>query len=138
MLKLIPKLWGHEEILVNNEKYCGKYLFVNYGYQVSFHYHKIKDETFYIIEGLVELMVYDNINNTALTYPLRAGEQFRIKPSMVHSFISITPFAKILEVSTNDLVSDSYRYTKSTSIRNMQGKLKRINLLDYIEKGEIK
>lgn len=126
MIKLIPKKWGHEEIMVNTEKYCGKYLFVNYGYQVSFHYHQIKDETFYVLEGIVELMIGNDTNEHVLTYVLQPGEQFRIKPGMIHSFITTTPFAKILEISTHDMPADSYRVTSSQKIIGDDGKLNRV------------
>lgn len=124
MIKLIPKKWGHEEILVNNETYCAKFLYINYGYQVSYHYHKVKDETFYVLEGLLDLLIYDDINNEVLTYPLRAGESFRLKPGTIHSFISKTPYAKFLEVSTHDAPEDSYRLTESGKIMGDDGKIK--------------
>lgn len=124
MIKLIPKKWGHEEILVNNETYCSKFLYINYGYQVSYHYHKIKDETFYVLEGLLDLLIYNDTNNQVLTYPLRSGESFRVKPGMIHSFISKTPYAKFLEVSTHDAPEDSYRLTESCKIMSDGGKIK--------------
>jgi len=44
----VPKGWGHELILVNNEKYCGKILFFKKGCKFSMHYHMIKQETWYV------------------------------------------------------------------------------------------
>ena len=55
MIKWVAKLWGAEKWLVNNEIYCAKELILVNGYQCSLHYHKIKDETFYILEGEVEI-----------------------------------------------------------------------------------
>lgn len=44
----VPKGWGFEKWIVNNEKYCGKILFFVKGKKCSYHYHEIKDETFYV------------------------------------------------------------------------------------------
>ena len=49
------KGWGYEKWIVNSDKYCGKLLYFHEGKRCSWHYHKIKDETFYVQSG--ELMV---------------------------------------------------------------------------------
>ncbi|MDR2624570.1 MAG: NTP transferase domain-containing protein [Methanobrevibacter sp.] len=45
------KPWGYEKLLIQTEKYLTKELFIKEGYQTSFHYHKKKDETMYILKG---------------------------------------------------------------------------------------
>ena len=35
----------------NSEEYCGKLLFFNQGKRCSWHYHKLKDEVFYLQSG---------------------------------------------------------------------------------------
>ena len=52
-IKYVPKGWGYEKWIVNNEMYCGKLLFIEKGKRCSWHYHKIKDETFYLQSGLI-------------------------------------------------------------------------------------
>ena len=47
----VPKGWGEEIIIENNEMYCGKVLIFNQGCKFSMHYHLIKDETWYVNEG---------------------------------------------------------------------------------------
>ena len=47
----VPKGWGYEDWIVNNDKYCGKELFFKKGKRCSYHYHELKDETFYIASG---------------------------------------------------------------------------------------
>lgn len=42
----VPKDWGWERIIWNDEKYCGKILFIKKGSCISLQYHKLKDETF--------------------------------------------------------------------------------------------
>ena len=56
-IKHVPKGWGYEKWIVNNELYCGKLLFFNAGKRCSWHYHKLKDETFYIQSGEI-LLIY--------------------------------------------------------------------------------
>ena len=41
---------------MNNEEYCGKLLFFENGKRCSWHYHKLKDEVFYLQSGM--MMVY--------------------------------------------------------------------------------
>ncbi len=48
----IPKGWGEEVIITNNELYCGKLLRFKEGAKFSMHYHMIKDETWYVNKGL--------------------------------------------------------------------------------------
>ena len=63
-MKHVDKGWGYERWIVNCKQYCGKLLFFNRGKRCSWHYHKIKDEVFYLQSG--KLMVYysddDDIN----------------------------------------------------------------------------
>ena len=47
----VPKGWGEELIIENNEMYCGKLLIFKEGCKFSMHYHLIKDETWYVNEG---------------------------------------------------------------------------------------
>ena len=47
----IPKGWGEELILVNNELYCGKLLIFRKDSKFSMHYHMKKDETWYVINS---------------------------------------------------------------------------------------
>jgi quercetin dioxygenase-like cupin family protein len=49
--KWVPKGWGGESWVVNNESYCGKILLIKKGFRVSWHYHKLKDETFFCQKG---------------------------------------------------------------------------------------
>ena len=53
LVKHVPKGWGYEKWIVNNEKYCGKLLFFEKGKKCSWHYHKLKHETFYLHSGRI-------------------------------------------------------------------------------------
>lgn len=107
MINHVEKLWGSEDWLVNNEKYCAKILNLNKGFACSLHYHNVKDETFYIMEGVVSLEVngYKKV--------LSIGEQIRIKPEVAHRFTSLTQTARVLEVSTTHDDKDTIRLEDS-------------------------
>ena len=51
------KGWGYELWIANNDLYCGKILHFNKGKKCSWHYHKIKQETFLILFGKVQLKI---------------------------------------------------------------------------------
>ena len=57
----VSKVWGWEDWIVNNDRYCGKILFIKKGHHTSFHYHKVKDETLYVQSG--KLLVEHGMNN---------------------------------------------------------------------------
>ncbi len=104
-----PKVWGSEDWIINNEKYCGKRLLLNKGYQCSVHYHKIKEETFYVNRGLVLLQVGTE------RVLMKPGDSLEIKPDERHRFIGITD-AEIMEFSTKHMEEDSYRETQSGKV----------------------
>ena len=114
MLKFVRKVWGSEEWLVNNDLYCSKYLNLAKGYQCSLHYHKIKDETFYVLDGTIELELREN--DRPVTMILHRGDQHRLYPHTIHRFRAVTTIAKILEVSTTHFDEDSYRLEVSGEV----------------------
>lgn len=95
-------IWGHELWIENNEKYCSKLLILNKGFESSWHYHKRKDETFVVIEGQVSLTYADGMEAPAKTVVLDAGDKFRLKPGVIHTFMSIPPRSTVMEISTTD------------------------------------
>lgn len=113
-MKTVKKKWGKEVWLVNNDKYCAKFLYVDKGAQSSYHYHPIKQETFIPWEGEVLL----NIKGTEFILE----EPYTINPNTPHSFYGITD-AVILEVSTPHSDEDIVRLTESKEICWLCGEL---------------
>ena len=100
--KIILKPWGHEKIFAHTEKYVGKILHINSGHRLSKQYHEIKDETIFVLSGV--LKVY--INDIETEHILTEGQSLRIFPGMIHRFESPKRFdtpAILLEVSTPEL-----------------------------------
>lgn len=113
----IEKTWGWELEIVNTPEYCGKELFVRkdcWSSEGKYHYHKIKDETFYIIDGTLTLH-YETEEGVLLGKKLRVGQSFRIKPGMKHRFTTKDfKGCKFIEFSTTHKDSDSYRVERNS------------------------
>ena len=106
------KTWGEEEWFENNGEYCGKLLTIYNGKWSSegkFHYHKIKDETFYIVSGSLRLDI--EIDGNIRNLVLESSTSFRVEPGVKHRFTSFGPEPKceFIEVSTTHRDDDSYR-----------------------------
>lgn len=105
-VEIVPKVWGYEKWIENNEKYCCKILSVNKGYQCSLHYHKNKDETFLVTSGHIRLELKEEVLH------LRPGAFVRVPPETPHRFTGIED-SLIMEVSTHHEEADSYRLEES-------------------------
>ena len=108
-IKIVFKGWGYEKWIVNNEKYCGKVLHFIKNKKCSWHYHKIKDETFYIQSGELELIYGDDddINNAKIII-LKEGDKFHIYPGLKHQMKALRD-TELFEFSTKHFDEDSYR-----------------------------
>lgn len=110
----VDKLWGYELWLVNNEKYCAKILKINPGYQCSLHYHKVKDETFYVLTGTVHLEEEYPDRYPRVWRVLIAGDSHRIYPGTPHRFYTTSQTgATVLEISTHHDEGDVVRLEES-------------------------
>jgi len=111
-MEMKHKTWGYELWFANNDKYCGKLLFVREGEWSSngrYHYHKIKDETFFVIDGSLRLDYYDK-NGSHCSRRLDVEDYFRVPPMMKHRFTAISfGGCKFIEASTTHREEDSYR-----------------------------
>jgi len=127
-MKFVSKRWGYELWIENNKDYCGKHLHVVPPHWCSFHYHKNKKETFYVIGGEL-LLIYaphseqlaeeiksslsprwDTLYGQFKTKILTKGDALTIDPYTIHTFTSNTSSpCDFIEVSTFHEDSDSHR-----------------------------
>lgn len=107
--KYYPKGWGYEYWIVNNENYCGKLLFFNKNKRCSWHYHKLKDETFYLQSGKIMLMYgeRDDMVGAKLAL-LTPGDSFHIYPGLRHQMYAMED-SELFEFSTEHFEEDSIR-----------------------------
>ena len=89
-IKHVDKGWGYEKWIVNKREYCGKLLFFNKDKRCSWHFHKLKDEVFYLQSGklLVKYSDQDDIEK-AEELVLEAGENFHVYTGLRHQMIAL-------------------------------------------------
>ena len=112
---VVPKGWGFEKWITNNEKYCGKLLFFEKGKKCSWHYHKIKDEVFFVHSGKL-LVKYGYIPEDGYTgftqeIVLERGDSFHVEPLLIHQMTALEE-TEMFEFSTQHFDEDSYRVIK--------------------------
>ena len=85
----IPKGWGKEMIITNNELYCGKILMFKKGCKFSMHYHLKKDETWFIAEGEFLYRWIDTETADIYEEELKPGDVVRQLPGQPHQLMHI-------------------------------------------------
>ena len=99
-MRTVEKPWGREEIFAENERYAGKILHLSAGHSLSLQYHERKDETLYIMEGEVLLLVEEE--GVMRERRLGPGQAYRIRPGIKHRMRAEAPCV-IFEVSSPEL-----------------------------------
>lgn len=103
----IDKVWGFEQIICNTPLYCSKFLHVKPGMQCSLHYHRKKDETFYVLSGECTIEI-----GGLPTAVLTEGMSVRIEPASSHRFGS-KDGCILIETSTHHDDADVFRLEES-------------------------
>lgn len=104
----VEKGWGHEEIWASNDKYCGKLLHFHTGAKFSMHFHAEKDETWYVLNGLFQIVFIETTDASVHDAILKPGTTWRNRPLQPHQLVCLEA-GTIIEVSTSDSVEDNYR-----------------------------
>jgi mannose-6-phosphate isomerase-like protein (cupin superfamily) len=119
-MRVVPKPWGREEVFAENERYAGKLLYLSPGHRLSLQYHERKDETLYVLEGEVLLLVDDGAGGELIEKRLKPGDSYRIRPLTRHRMSAPegTPCV-LVEVSSPELddvvrLEDDYRREGTT------------------------
>ena len=102
----IDKVWGFEQIICNTPLYCSKFLHVKPGMQCSLHYHRKKDETFYVMSGDCRIEI------GAASVVAKQGYTAHIHPGVPHRFSS-KGGCILLETSTYHDDADVVRLEES-------------------------
>ena len=98
----VDKPWGHELIWSVTDEYAGKLLFVKAGESLSLQFHREKDESWYVLEGKVELELGAPGQGILASEVVGPGSSFRFPPGTVHRVTALDD-ATIIEVSTPQL-----------------------------------
>jgi mannose-6-phosphate isomerase-like protein (cupin superfamily) len=113
---VVKKGWGYELIWATNDQYCGKIMvFEKAGNKFSMHFHREKDETWFVNSGKFKLRWIDTRTATLYEQELTEGETWHNPPLQPHQLEALTDNASISEVSTADSVDDNYRIIPGNS-----------------------
>lgn len=111
-IKFVSKGWGFEKWIHNSDKYCGKLLYFAKDKRCSWHYHKLKDEVFYVQSGRIKVVYSkDDDIEAANSVILGPGDSFHVHQDLRHQMIAIED-TELFEFSTQHFDSDSYRITR--------------------------
>ena len=109
---IVPKGWGREVWIANGERYCGKILEIHKGKKCSLHFHKLKDESFYLRAGRLLLKIMASPDASAVEeFVLEAGQCFDVPVGLVHQMEALED-VELYEFSSQHFESDSYRLVR--------------------------
>ena len=101
---IVDKPWGYEHIWAKTNKYVGKLLYIKEEERLSLQYHRKKEETIYVLEGTLELVLEEGSRRERESLILQPGDVYHIKPLTVHRFAATQGTdVKLMEVSTTEL-----------------------------------
>ncbi|HLH78214.1 MAG TPA: hypothetical protein VKV28_15525 [Candidatus Binataceae bacterium] len=107
-----PKGWGRELWIANGKEYCGKILEIAQGKRCSFHFHKLKAESFYLLSGRLKVRVKRSPEETVIEeFEMLPGQCMDVPRGLVHQMEALEE-ARLIEFSTQHFDSDSYRLIK--------------------------
>ena len=111
-MKYVAKGWGYEKWIVNKQEYCGKLLFFEKGKKCSWHFHKLKDEVFYLQSGRM-IVRYSSGDNPELADEilLEPGQNFYVPVGLRHQMEALEN-CELFEFSTQHFDEDSHRIKK--------------------------
>lgn len=110
--KKIDKPWGYEVLWAQTKDYVAKLMQIRAGHRMSLQYHKKKEETLYVMSGI--LIVWESENDEKYL-ALKPGDIYHVKPNQIHRFgADAAGDTMLMEVSTNFLddvvrLADDYK-----------------------------
>jgi len=111
-VQIVPKGWGREVWIANNELYCGKILEIRKGKRCSLHYHRIKNETFFLRSGRMLVRVKERIEGGIVEeFEMGPGECMDVPIGLIHQMEALED-CELFEFSTQHFDSDSHRLVK--------------------------
>jgi mannose-6-phosphate isomerase len=96
----IDKPWGYELIWAKTGRYVGKILHIDAGKALSYQYHRVKDETVYLLTGSMEMELEEQ--GVHMVRHMKIGESLRIRAGTRHRMRALQD-CEVLEASTAEL-----------------------------------
>jgi len=97
----VEKPWGYELRWAVTDRYLGKLIHINRGHALSLQYHVQKDETIFVVTGLLELVLEDGDGELS-THRMTPGTSARIFPGRRHRFVAVED-TELFEVSSPEI-----------------------------------
>lgn len=110
----VEKGWGHELIWATNDKYCGKMMHFTTGARFSMHFHREKEETWYVQSGKFIVRWINTDTAELKEQELNKDAIWHNPPCMPHQLECVEE-GTIIEVSTPDSIEDNYRVSPGDS-----------------------
>lgn len=100
----VDKPWGYEIRWAVTDRYLGKVLHVNKGEALSLQYHREKDETLYLLRGVLSFEIGpEGVPDGALeARTLGTGDTVHIPPRTTHRMTAVED-CDLFEVSTSEI-----------------------------------
>jgi mannose-6-phosphate isomerase len=99
-MRRVEKPWGYELVWAQTGRYVGKILHIAAGQKLSRQYHELKDETFLVESGEMDLEIGEG--EATKVVRMRARDAFHCPPRTVHRMVGVTD-VDVIEVSTPEL-----------------------------------
>jgi len=102
---IVDKPWGHEELWAQSSRgYVGKILFIKKGHRLSRQYHRVKEETVMVLEGILicEAGPYFD-GDTIHSYVMHPGDIFHVAAGTIHRFGAEEGDVRLVEVSSAEI-----------------------------------
>ena len=97
----VEKPWGYELLWAHTGRYVGKILHVEAGQALSYQFHRIKEETIYVLAGRLRVH-YAHEGEEPRVVELGAGSVFHVRTGLRHRFEG-GESVDLLEASTPEL-----------------------------------
>ncbi len=115
---ITEKPWGYETLWAQTKDYVGKFLHINPGCRLSLQYHKEKEETIYVLSGILLIWLSEDNNDYIV---VGEGTAYHVEPNQIHRFGAPDEQQSdtvLVEVSTNYLedvvrLADDYSRTNN-------------------------
>lgn len=110
----VNKPWGYEIRWAVTPLYLGKVLHVNRGEALSLQYHEQKDETLYVVRGVLDFELEDAAGRLE-SHRLEPGDAVHVSPGRRHRMTAVED-CDLYEVSTaeiDDVVRLEDRYGRA-------------------------
>lgn len=110
MPDVISKPWGSERVIVKNDLYVVKEIYVKAGHRLSLQYHKEKNETMILVSGKAKLYVETYAYKPEIYEPkdMLYMCPYKIPPGHIHRLETHEEDCLVVEVSTPHL-DDTWR-----------------------------